>query len=630
VVAACLFKFLAVVAVNCGFLFASVACWADTKPSPQSIDAWFSYIMRNHPRPLTLDARFSALYTQAQLQLMQEHFDRVRDSYAVPFLCAILAIVGLLYLLLCALRAYLVEGLKERRQNPGPAAQAAYGVLLERARAELPADFPPTRLTIARETFVRQRLPGKITTFLGNWLLVLLGKGRTDEFRFVLYHEAFHLRCMDPLVGVVSRSLRPILALLCAGVLSDFLTENLVSPRTPWLTVLLSILFLILFFRLFRQGDFSFRRHKELLADRFAFQRQPAADLRLIYARNEKRRTHPARRERILFLRRGAGATAAEAFLAAQGLLACCVLLISSRDFDTTMAMVPRILEVPSFVLALLGTLVLGAEACAWPMPAAARKPRVAQGGVLLLFAIIASQNARTPWFSLLHIPLFGLTLLWLARQRESEVREPGKDGGDAVPILTPALWAPPQRSWHRAQVLKALSQIPSWIALGSSFFALWNSSVFLVVVGLFSQPLPSSLLRMLRISLSTGRGLFNVTVYMAIIVMACVNLRRPNRLSLGLEWLFYAGLATTTAAGFAWWYSQGLAGAVRLFREELKGGALVPVPSQRLPGAVWVEAALLSIVPLVVLSAFYVWRMRAVSSWRRKEWESGRPESTR
>src|SRR6185503_1308785 len=106
--------------------------------------------------------------------------------------------------------------------------------------------------------------------------------------KFVLSHEAFHLRCFDPLMASLSKSMRWILAFAgsaTCGLIAMELTRPITSalPATSLWRIAVTFLVGYAVFQRLGRADVAFHKHKELLADRFAFGSQPEVDLDLVY-----------------------------------------------------------------------------------------------------------------------------------------------------------------------------------------------------------------------------------------------------------------------------------------------------------------------------------------------------------
>jgi hypothetical protein len=613
---ACLWKILAVVAVMMVFLYAAFACVPDLGISNADLVRWQSEWITTSKIPPSFDQRLTEIL--ARKEAILTHFRKVRDGYAAPLACIILVLAVLLYVLVWVIWNYVYEGLAERRIKNAED-------LLSRARDALPEEFPNTRLVSAPVTFVRYRIRGGITTFLSNRLLVLLCNDQKKEFQFALFHEAYHLRCFDPLCSSISKSLRRILAFLgaaaCALIGMDWVAEMIFghharSPLAPIVRFVASIAIFSFMIRRLWRLDVPFLKHKELLADLYARRSQPNANLDLVYDREIPAQTHPTRGERIQFLLEGRCTTAYKTFFATQEVILCCVFLVSSRIFDDFMGTLPRILEFPSFILALCGSLIFGAEAWAHPLPIADREPVLRRSFLILILCFLLYGKTHAPWFSGALLIINVLLLLRIARSevQSSQGEEESARKGHR------ALWT--WKSYKPASFARALESaglVSSWVAIFWIIFAALAFIFDFATLRGLGGPLPQGVPKLIPIG-----GTLVTLMECGVLGFAAVrNLKRPNVLTLSLEWFFYgAMLLGFCSAGI--WLS---------YRVSPQGWGGIVLESLRLPWGDTQEmnrvfrvdlARLLWVmsIPELALATFYGWRVRAAYERYRKERE--------
>lgn len=616
ILCACIWKILATVTSILIFVYAAFACVPDLHLSKEDAIQSLAELMNSSKSP-TLEHHIPDIL--ARKEAIFTHFRQVQHGYTAPLVCLILLLASLWYVLVWTIWNYLIEGLAARSLENADD-------LLRPALAALPPEFPKTRLVSASDTFVRFRIGAGITTFLSNNLLVRLRNGQTNEFQFALLHEAYHLRCFDPLCNGISKSLRRILAFAgaatCAFIGAEWAVDVLVGEKSPLAPNLRLMSWIVIFAvaitRLLRL-DIPFLKHKELLADRYAWRSRPAANLDLLYNREIRAKTHPSCTERIRFLRQGRCSTACAAFLATQEAVLCCVFLVSARSFGDPLGKLPQDLEFPAFLLALAGSWILGIEACRYPLPAAARNPLLRRTFLTVLFCILLFGQPQTPWFSSALLMINAVVLLHVASRNHQSPEEVA-----TVEERSAALSAPRPRAPMRfTGMIEIAGSVFSWTAvIWTAPTALWLLFELVVIRG-FTGPFPQEVLKAVPIDrtlLSVAEG--------ALLAFASVrNLKRPNVLTLILEWFLYAGVLLTLGGAWLWV-------SAKLSSHGWKEAVLVIL---RLPWAnpqalrrifhidllrsLWVTS-----VPQITLAAFYGLRLRV--SYRNAE-RRGKPNES-
>ncbi len=289
------------------------------------------------------------------------------------------------------------------------------------------------------------------------------------------------------------------------------------------------------------------------------------------------------------------------------------------------MGTLPRFLEFPSFVLAIFGSLILGAEACAYPVEDRDYKPLVWRGLLIALGCLLLASRAHAPWFAAAILLINGF-VLWRIRAPRAKARllEAGGDraASESMEGAPGALLYVPHDSTRSRRALKILGAILSWIALlWVGFAALAQSLEFLLLL-VFGVPA-----WMAAIQPPWWRILLNYGEYAVLIFAVIRNLKRPHALTIAVEWFFYAAMCLGFCLVGAWVSFHSSGGSEELLAQLFQVLLTDPQSFQRRFWADIHEIGLLKIagialLPQLILAGFYVWRARDANMQRMKERE--------
>lgn len=625
ILSACLWKFLVLGVVMIDVTVAGMACWPDLGLTTTDLTRFAQALSTKSPLPDDLNEKVGSI--RDRWDAIAEHFARVRDGHALVVALGLVALLLTLYLGVVLFRAYLYEGMRARVVNADAHARAEQARLLADAHATLPPEFPPIGLRMSRVTFIRHRWAG-LTLYLGNFAFALLELKRPREFRFVIAHELFHVRCGDPRIGVVSRALRGLLSFalvvgtfyVIAGWTGDKLKD---SPFRDFVQLQLIVPPAILAVYFLRQFEATFLRHKELLADRFAASAYPDVDLSLIFRGVRSQRTHPSAAERIAFLKDGVTDTAAVMFFAVQEWAAFCVAGITGAPIAEAVG--PRLLslEKPALWIAGVSLVILAIEACRTPIPVARREAIVRRGAVSLLVCLIIYGAAHPTWFSLVQLALIVLVIVRLDRRKAPEYAvitaehpslQTGASEWSAAPVQP--------RSKSSSIVLQRTSTVLSWLALAAAAVMFVQVSIAYLVLLSFE----SDLARVLPHMITIWRQSYFLGVCAVAAVVAVRNLKRPNWLTLGVEWWCYAAMVHTMGMALLWLYDQahGRTGAeLMVAMTQLPWSDRAKMLAAGPQGIPWSRALPVTMIAQLPLAALYAWRVRTAFLNRRREKDS-------
>lgn len=626
IVTSCLWAFVALAILFVDLMSAIFAILPDFHVSQADIVRWLDYAQRTNGKlDPEIDRRIADF--DKRKDVIGAHFAHVRDGHAFVLIIGLTLLALLIFIATVAVGVYVFEGMKSRRINEGKAAHAVRDRLLASARAALPPGFPPIKLCIARETFLRYRITDGLTAFLHDALFVFL-RNHVTEFRFVLTHELFHLRCVDSWFNVISKAFRRMLIVLIA--VTVFFTTPVVTDRAfkgvlACVQLPLGALCAFIVARLVRRFDVPFLMHKELLADAFAANAYPDADLSSIYRNTSPLRTHPTAAQRLAFLRTGETNTAAKAFFAPQEMLAFCVLVLRVPLFREVVG--PRLPEIvlPVGWIAFAGMLVLAIEALRVPIAEAERKPLVQRGGMALVACAIIAAVAPPFWFSvgqlaLLTIVLVRVGALPIVIRAVTETKPPAESDLQVVKaIATKAFGGVRSAALLSAERRRTrIGLLISWIAVVGGVYMIANFVVGMTL-RFFPADIPTSLP-----PVPYAQQAANIAMMIVVIAAAARNIKRPAIASLAIEWLAYAALVEGFILQGIWMVkmARGSKTSLQFFSamarlpwtDSQKLKALGPLSAN--PGII-VTASLL---PQLMLAAVYAMRVHGVITKKREE----------
>jgi len=611
VLAACLWKFVAVVIIGFDLFLAGIACWPDLHVTLPEAARWAEYAQA-HDNRLPPDGRERLRSIDERWGSIVAHFQRERDGHVLILISTFVPLAALGCLVLLAIRAYVFEGLKARRILP--ASQVKLEILLEEARAALPSGFPPVALRLARSTFIRYRFRHGLTAYLQDSLLARLRRGRMGEFRFVLMHELFHVRCGDPILNALTRPL--------ARLLVVFVAISVFFPFGSWprplrvpvlLNLALAAVTAIVVFRLLRRIDDSFRLHKESLADTYAAMETPGVDLAQVYQSSPAGGSHLSAEQRIGFLRTGRTATPAQLFLRIQVLSAYCMAIWTAGPPDQILGPKLPLLEYPAYWIAAFGLLLLTVETWQNPIPAAFRWGLLSGAALALAAcAFIARQSVVFPEYFYAQIVVVGVAAGRLAAQRSIWKRV----GSDRIQRV--AIARGEGRQW-----VAMLHALASWIALFFCAVATLQYFFYVAGIGVFGGELPRGFSSSFDLR-SDFSSIGSITL-MLVVIAAARNLKRPWIPALFAEWLWFWAVLIHYAALFWLWLSDLFPG--RTYGELLTAFTRMPWQDQQrleLYGPINVDLRRVMVataIPQVLIALLYISRIRnALVAQRRSE----------
>ncbi|MDP9191112.1 MAG: hypothetical protein M3P06_05360 [Acidobacteriota bacterium] len=370
------------------------------------------------------------------------------------------------------------------------------------------------------------------------------------------------------------------------------------------------------------KADIPFFRHKELLADRFAYEFDPEVDLAHTWNPGRLRQSHPSADERLAFLREGRTETAYVTFLTVQELLLCFVYFFNPRVFDKTMGVWPRVLDAPCSVLAIAGSLIFAVEACRYPIPKPSRKRLAIWTGVLLLLGMaVASESDASTWFFLTQITVTTLVALRVAT-RTSAPSSKAADAlsDDSLPVAQPPSVENRSARFHRA--LDRLGKGFSWGALVWGIVMVFQTLFAFAVVYVFGGALPSGL----TMHMTVAPMLYALVQGGTVVAVTLRNLKRPHALTIAGEWVAHAlAMFFVVDESFWLWDRWGVQPwsqtKIDLFR--LPWGSPEAMRTAADVATDYPRAFRVTLFPQLALAAFYAHRIYRVVLHRRKEKEN-------